>query len=196
MFCYCRAFAATIPREQVLRYNPYTQSVEVLDNKNTLTKLVSGIQADADLVQNALQKIMWLVSLFVDDVVITHIRWWCCNNSQVKYIFLSVCLQHCKHLNCYILLYNNLFIYIVMPSHHNIIHGYFFYRDLLWLLSHYKSHGGYQLKVTVSGVIITSLSWHTILTNRFNVCNNIIYKCAQIFTITATIVYVNNKIFF
>ena len=42
----------------MLRYNPYTQSVEVLDNKNALLKLISKIQAEAELVQKALQKVV------------------------------------------------------------------------------------------------------------------------------------------
>ena len=63
-FCYyCRAFAATIPRKHDLRYNPYTQSVEVLDNKNAVLKLASSIQSDAELVQKALKKVMWLCDI-------------------------------------------------------------------------------------------------------------------------------------
>ena len=58
--CYFRAFAATIPRQYDLRYNPYTQSVEVLDNKNAILKLAGSIQNDAELVQKALKKVIWL----------------------------------------------------------------------------------------------------------------------------------------
>ena len=53
-----RTFAASIPRNHALRYNPYTQSVEVLDNKNALLKLVDNIQVDAELVHKALEKIV------------------------------------------------------------------------------------------------------------------------------------------
>lgn len=55
---YFRAFAATIPRQYDLRYNPYTQSVEVLDNKNAILKLAGSIQNDAELVQKALKKVI------------------------------------------------------------------------------------------------------------------------------------------
>lgn len=53
-----KSFAATIPRQYDLRYNPYTQSVEVLDNKKTILKLVNDIQSDAALVQKALHKVI------------------------------------------------------------------------------------------------------------------------------------------
>lgn len=55
-FCCCRAFAATIPKEHVIRYNAYTQGVEILDNKSAILKLASDVQADAELVQKALEK--------------------------------------------------------------------------------------------------------------------------------------------
>lgn len=38
-----RKFAATIPKPFSVRYNPYTQSVEVLDNTKQLTNLADCI---------------------------------------------------------------------------------------------------------------------------------------------------------
>ncbi|XP_065910722.1 phenylalanine-4-hydroxylase-like [Dysidea avara] len=51
-----KAFAATIPKPFSLRYDPYTQSVEILDNKAALTKVARDIQTDADLLQKAIEK--------------------------------------------------------------------------------------------------------------------------------------------
>ena len=51
----CRSYAATIPKPFVLRYNPYTQSVEELDQLS-VNKLASDIQADVELLQKAVQK--------------------------------------------------------------------------------------------------------------------------------------------
>lgn len=39
----CRKFAATIPKPFTVRYNPYTQSVEILDNTQQLRKLADSI---------------------------------------------------------------------------------------------------------------------------------------------------------
>ena len=55
---YCREFAATIPRKYDIQYNPYTQSVEVLDNKDDIFKLAGSIQNDAELLQKALKKLV------------------------------------------------------------------------------------------------------------------------------------------
>lgn len=41
----CRKFAATIPRPFSVRYNPYTQSIEVLDNTQQLRNLADSINS-------------------------------------------------------------------------------------------------------------------------------------------------------
>lgn len=52
-----RAFAATIQRPFGVRYNPYTQSVEVLSNAQKIANLVSELRGDLCIVRNALRKI-------------------------------------------------------------------------------------------------------------------------------------------
>lgn len=41
----CRRFAATIPRPFTVRYNPYTQSIEVLDSTQQLRNLADSINS-------------------------------------------------------------------------------------------------------------------------------------------------------
>ena len=52
-----REFAATIKRPFGVRYNPYTQSVEILSNTKKIMDLVSELKGDLCIVSNALQKI-------------------------------------------------------------------------------------------------------------------------------------------
>lgn len=52
-----RAFADTIQRPFGVRYNPYTQSVEVLSNAQKITALISELKGDISLVSSALRKI-------------------------------------------------------------------------------------------------------------------------------------------
>ncbi|XP_015515005.1 tryptophan 5-hydroxylase 1 isoform X1 [Neodiprion pinetum] len=52
-----RAFANQIQRPFGLRYNPYTQSVEVLTDAQKITALVSELRGDLCIVSNALRKI-------------------------------------------------------------------------------------------------------------------------------------------
>ncbi|XP_022792215.1 phenylalanine-4-hydroxylase-like isoform X2 [Stylophora pistillata] len=51
-----REFAAKIPRPFSVRYNPYTQSVEVLDSKDQIMKLANDIKGDVATLQEALGK--------------------------------------------------------------------------------------------------------------------------------------------
>ncbi|CAH3147305.1 unnamed protein product [Porites lobata] len=51
-----REFAAKIPRPFSVRYNPYTQSVEVLDSKDQIMKLTSDIRSDISTLHDALGK--------------------------------------------------------------------------------------------------------------------------------------------
>ncbi|XP_060069239.1 phenylalanine-4-hydroxylase-like [Ylistrum balloti] len=52
-----RAYADTIPRPFSVRYNPYTQTVEVIDNKNQLLNLTRSIKGDLNLLEDALKKV-------------------------------------------------------------------------------------------------------------------------------------------
>ena len=52
-----REFAATIKRPFGVRYNPYTQSVEILSNTKKILDLVSELKGDLCIVTNALRKI-------------------------------------------------------------------------------------------------------------------------------------------
>ena len=56
LFALYREFAARIPRPFSVRYNPYTQSVEVLDSKDQILKLANDIRADVSTLQDALNK--------------------------------------------------------------------------------------------------------------------------------------------
>jgi phenylalanine-4-hydroxylase len=52
-----KSFAATIPRPFTARYNPYTQSIEILDNKEQIVKLSHDITQDMHTLTDALQKL-------------------------------------------------------------------------------------------------------------------------------------------
>ncbi|CAL8322987.1 unnamed protein product [Lota lota] len=52
-----RTFAATIPRPFTVRYNAYTQSIEVLDNTQQLRNLAENINNEMGLLCNALKKL-------------------------------------------------------------------------------------------------------------------------------------------
>lgn len=51
-----REFAAKIPRPFSVRYNPFTQSVEVLDSKDQIMKLANDIRGDVCTLHDALSK--------------------------------------------------------------------------------------------------------------------------------------------
>lgn len=51
------AFANQIQRPFGIRYNPYTQSVEVLTDAQKITAVVSELRGDLCIVSNALKKI-------------------------------------------------------------------------------------------------------------------------------------------
>ncbi|XP_066265265.1 phenylalanine-4-hydroxylase-like isoform X1 [Branchiostoma lanceolatum] len=52
-----RAWSHTIPRPFSVHYNPYTQSVEILDNKDHIVNLAANIKGDFDILVDALQKV-------------------------------------------------------------------------------------------------------------------------------------------
>lgn len=52
-----RDFAGSIQRPFMVRYNPYTQSVEVLSNAKKITAVVSEIRGDLSIISSALRKV-------------------------------------------------------------------------------------------------------------------------------------------
>ncbi len=52
-----REFANSIPRPFSVRYNPYTESVEVIDDKPSVEKLVADIKYSVDILQDAMGKL-------------------------------------------------------------------------------------------------------------------------------------------
>ncbi|XP_059157486.1 protein henna-like isoform X2 [Physella acuta] len=52
-----KQFAATIPRPFSVRFNPYTQSVEVINNKQQIINLTKDIRGDLSLLEDALAKL-------------------------------------------------------------------------------------------------------------------------------------------
>jgi tryptophan 5-monooxygenase len=52
-----REFAGSIQRPFMVRYNPYTQSVEVLSNAKKITAVVSELRGDLSIISSALKKI-------------------------------------------------------------------------------------------------------------------------------------------
>lgn len=50
-------FANSIPRPFGVRYNPYTQSIEVLDSKKQIRNLMDDINSEFQILQNAVQKL-------------------------------------------------------------------------------------------------------------------------------------------
>lgn len=56
-FIFFRKYAATIPRNFSVRYNPYTQSIEVLDSKPQIENLVQNLHQEMSLLLDALRKL-------------------------------------------------------------------------------------------------------------------------------------------
>jgi len=52
-----RQFASTIPRPFSVRYNPYTQSVEVINTRQQVVNLTKDIKGDLSLLEEALAKV-------------------------------------------------------------------------------------------------------------------------------------------
>ena len=55
-----RQFASTIKRPFAVRYNPYTQSVDVLDNTRCIAYLVSEVKGELCIVSDALRRVQQL----------------------------------------------------------------------------------------------------------------------------------------
>lgn len=52
----CSEWAKCIPKPFTLHYDPYTQSVDVLDSASSLKKLTSGIKYDMSVLAEAIAK--------------------------------------------------------------------------------------------------------------------------------------------
>lgn len=52
-----RKFANTIPKKFGIRYNPYTQSVQVLDSKLQLQELANNISNELQILRYTLNKV-------------------------------------------------------------------------------------------------------------------------------------------
>jgi hypothetical protein len=52
-----REYAAKIPRPFQLRYNPYTQNIEILDKKDKVLSLISEMKCEMDVLYEALKKV-------------------------------------------------------------------------------------------------------------------------------------------
>lgn len=57
MSLFCRKYAQTIPKDFGVRYNPYTQSVEILDSKPQVHELIQGLAHDISFLNDLLYKI-------------------------------------------------------------------------------------------------------------------------------------------
>ncbi|KAI3377177.1 hypothetical protein L3Q82_009093 [Scortum barcoo] len=55
--CICREFAKTIRRPFTVRYNPFTQSVDVLKDTNIVSGMVKDIRHELDIVEDALNRL-------------------------------------------------------------------------------------------------------------------------------------------
>lgn len=56
----CRQFAATIKRPFAVRYNPYTQSVDVLDSTRLIATVVGELRGDLCIISDALRRLQLL----------------------------------------------------------------------------------------------------------------------------------------
>ncbi len=54
---YSRQFANLIPRKFGVRYNPYTSSVEVMDNMKQITTFTADLKGEMGRLEDALKKI-------------------------------------------------------------------------------------------------------------------------------------------
>lgn len=55
--CVHRHFASTIKRPFEVRYDPYTQTVQVIDNKDTLLNLTDVIKGDVQHLRNVVARL-------------------------------------------------------------------------------------------------------------------------------------------
>ena len=56
LFFFHRAWSMKIPRPYQVHYNPYTQTVEVLDTQDRIINVVNNVKSDLDVLHAALKK--------------------------------------------------------------------------------------------------------------------------------------------
>lgn len=89
MFIYCRAYAENIQRPFGVKYNPYTQTVDVLSNAKRITAAVSELRGDLSIVSAALRK----VSALDQDLDVQKITQMLQSGLQVNYIVYQIRYQ-------------------------------------------------------------------------------------------------------
>lgn len=55
--CDFRKFAQTIPRDFGVRYNPYTQSIDILDSPKQMKDLLKEVHQEMGLLLNTMDKL-------------------------------------------------------------------------------------------------------------------------------------------
>ena len=53
----CSKFAESIPRKFGVRYDPYTQSVNIIDSKHQIEDLVYNVNQEVQILMDALRKL-------------------------------------------------------------------------------------------------------------------------------------------
>ena len=53
---FSRAWSQKIPRPFAVHYNPYTETVEILDNQERIINLISDVKLNLDTLMNAMLK--------------------------------------------------------------------------------------------------------------------------------------------
>lgn len=54
---YFRKYAQTIPKKFGVRYDPYTQSINVIDSKLQIEDLVTNVNQEMEILMDALKKL-------------------------------------------------------------------------------------------------------------------------------------------
>lgn len=57
MFFYFRKFAQTIPKKFGVRYDAYTQSINIIDSKQQVEDLVNNVNQEIQILMDALRKL-------------------------------------------------------------------------------------------------------------------------------------------
>jgi tryptophan 5-monooxygenase len=57
LFSFSREFALSIKRPFAVRYNPYTQSIEIVSNTQHVAQIISDLKGDMCIIYDALKKL-------------------------------------------------------------------------------------------------------------------------------------------
>ena len=58
MYIFCRQYASRVQRPFSVRYNPYSQSVVVLDKGHKLKKAMNDIKAELTVISDAIERLL------------------------------------------------------------------------------------------------------------------------------------------